>query len=186
MTLYGSRIVTRLGTNNYIVARCYLKKLERAENSLKATFLQLQIYTKRTNVCWGLKLLTMSFMKKKTELNDRNSDNAVNINRLSKKLGYEFSLSSTSSFQSTDEPGLNLPKICLPTFSGNYTDWMSFIDVFQGCSVETTSLLSISQKLTYITDSLESDADKLSSSVTINNSSYELAKKSRGRYSNQN
>ena len=59
-----------------------------------------------------------------------------------------------------------LPKLNLPSFSGNYKQWTSFIDLFNS-SVDSNSQLSNAQKLQYLKASLTNDAAKLLSSFTI-------------------
>ena len=162
-----------------------LIKLERAETRLKAILLQLQDLDEKYQSLFGLEALDNDIIES-TELNDRISDNADNINRFIQKVKQckESSLPSTSSFQNTDARGLKLPKISLLTFSGNYTDWMSFIDLFQG-SVDTNSMLSNSQKLQYLKASLKGDVAKLLSSITMSDSNYQVAKEIlKSRFSN--
>ena len=147
--------------------------------------LQIQALDEKYQSLLGLEGLDNDIIES-TEWNDRISDNADNINRFIQKVKQfrESSLPNTSSFQNTDATGLKLPKISLPTFSGNYTDWMSFIDLFQG-SVNSNSKLSNSQKLHYLKASLKGHAAKLLSSVTISDSNYEVAREIlKNRYSN--
>ena len=77
-----------------------------------------------------------------------------------------------------------LPKLDLPTFSGDYLTWTSFFDLFKGAVHNNPTLLD-SQKLQYLKASLKGDAAKLLSSVTITDANYTVALKMlRDRYQN--
>ena len=69
---------------------------------------------------------------------------------------------------------LKLPKLQLPSFTGSYTDWMSFADLFKA-SVDSNNQLSNSEKLNYLKACVKGEAAKLISSVTITDYNYEIA-----------
>ena len=69
---------------------------------------------------------------------------------------------------------LRLPKLNLPTFSGSYTEWMSFIDLFHA-AVDSNSQLSDSEKLNYLRACVKGDAAKLICSVAITDANYAIA-----------
>ena len=78
-----------------------------------------------------------------------------------------------------------LPKLDLPTFTGDYLTWTSFIDLFRGAVHNNTALLD-SQKLQYLKASLKGDAAKLLASVTITDANYSVAMRMlRDRYQNE-
>ena len=78
---------------------------------------------------------------------------------------------------------LKLPK--LPSFTGSYTDWMSFAVLFKA-SVDSNSQLSNSEKLNYLKACVKGEAAKLISSVTITEYNYEIAwELLRERYENK-
>ena len=184
-TRYYTEVELLLNQEITTISEQHLIKLERAETRLKAKLLQIQDLDKTYQSLLGLEGLDNDIIES-TEWNDRISDNADNINRFIQKVKQfrESSLPNTSYFQNTDATGLKLPKISLPTFSGTYTDWMSFIDLFKS-SVDSNSMLSNSQKLHYLKASLKGDAAKLLSSVTISDSNYEVAREIlKNRYSN--
>ena len=52
---------------------------------------------------------------------------------------------------------LKLPKLQLPTFTGSYTDWMSFFDLFKA-SVDSNTHLSNSEKLNYLKACVKGEA----------------------------
>lgn len=70
---------------------------------------------------------------------------------------------------------LKLPKLDLPTFSGSYTEWTSFYDLFSA-SVDKNSSLSDSQKLHYLKSSVKGDAAKILTSLQITDANYSAAK----------
>ena len=80
--------------------------------------------------------------------------------------------SASDSTQSTSK--LKLPKLQLPTFTGSYTEWMSFADLFKA-SVDSNTELSNSEKLNYLKACVKGEAAKLISSVTITDSNYKIA-----------
>ena len=137
-TRYYTEVELLLDQELTTISEQDLIKLERAETRLKANLLQLQDLDEKNQSLLGLEVFDNDV--ESTELNDRISDNADNINRFIQKLSNAKSLlfQVQVPFLNTDATGLKLPKISLPTFSGNYTDWMSFIDLFQG-SDETNS-----------------------------------------------
>ena len=81
---------------------------------------------------------------------------------------------SSSEAHTSSTSKLRLPKLQLPSFTGLYTEWMSFIDLFRA-SVDNNSQLSASEKLNYLKVCLVGDAAKLISSVTITDSNYPIA-----------
>ena len=71
---------------------------------------------------------------------------------------------------------MRLPKLQLPSFTGMYTEWTSFIDLFKA-SVDDNNQLSDSEKLNYLKVCLVGDAAKLIASVTITDANYGIAMK---------
>ena len=69
---------------------------------------------------------------------------------------------------------LRLPKLNLPTFSGSYTEWMSFFDLFNA-AVNSNTQLSDSEKFNYLRACLKGDAAKLICSVSITDANYAIA-----------
>ena len=71
---------------------------------------------------------------------------------------------------------IKLPELKLPTFSGLYTQWTAFIDLFNA-SVDSNSSLCDSEKLHYLKSSLEGEASKLVSSLASTDDNYKIARK---------
>ena len=70
---------------------------------------------------------------------------------------------------------LKLPKLNLPIFSGKYSDWTPFIDLFDG-TVDKNSSITDVQKLQYLKSSLKGDPAKLLANLPITNGNYSIAK----------
>ena len=79
---------------------------------------------------------------------------------------------------------LKLPKIDLPKFSGSYSQWTSFADLFDG-AVHSNSTLSKAQKLFYLKGLLTGDAARLVASLTNTDANYDVAREMlKERYAN--
>ena len=80
--------------------------------------------------------------------------------------------------------GFNLPKLSLPSFSGDPTTWTAFWDIFD-CSVHQNRNLTPVQKFTYLRGQLKDEALKLVEGYKLETSSYasavDLLKKTYGR-----
>ena len=71
---------------------------------------------------------------------------------------------------------IKLPKIDLPSFSGKYTEWTSFIDQFDS-AVHGNPNLQNAEKLNYLKSSLRGEAHDLIKNVAITDVNYELARR---------
>ena len=165
-------------------------QLERTESRLTSKLAQLQSLDEQYQALIEPSALEDDIVDA-TTFNDKVFDNCDTVKRFIKSVKAKQSeLSALNVDQSyslgsvSNTAELKLPKISLPTFSGSYTDWMSFIDLFNG-SVDSNSRLNNSQKLHYLKSSLRGDAAKLLASITISDSNYETAKEILlNRYSN--
>ena len=61
---------------------------------------------------------------------------------------------------------LKLPKLQLPTFTGSYTEWTSFFDLFKAAKDSNTQLTNC-EKLNYLKACVKVDAAKLISLFSI-------------------
>ena len=111
------------------------------------------------------------------------------VDRFIKRNSIAASNSSSSSLPSSarstpSSTTTKLPKLDLPTFSGDNLTCISFFDLFKG-AVHNNSELLDSQKQQYLKASLKGDAAKLLSSVTVTDANYTVALKMlRDRYQN--
>ena len=69
---------------------------------------------------------------------------------------------------------VKLPKLELPTFCGDYKDWTSFFDQFNG-AVTSNSQITDSQNLQYLKTSVKGDAAKLLTSLQITDANFSTA-----------
>ena len=80
---------------------------------------------------------------------------------------------------------LKLPKLQLPTFTGSYTEWTSFFDLFKA-AVDSNTQLTNCEKLNYLKACVKGDAAKLISSFSITDYNYGIAMTMlRDRYENE-
>lgn len=79
--------------------------------------------------------------------------------------------STSTSFRSSP---VQLPKLQLPTFSGDPTNWLAFFHAFQSL-VHTNASLSDSQRLHYLRNCLQGEALQLVSSLQICDRNYSTA-----------
>ena len=84
--------------------------------------------------------------------------------------------SSPRSSSPSNTSSLKLPKLQLPSFSGSYTEWNSFRDLFTA-SVDSNAQLSNSEKLNYLRACVKGDAAKVISSLTITDANYSIAQR---------
>ncbi|XP_045450171.1 uncharacterized protein LOC123658924 [Melitaea cinxia] len=68
---------------------------------------------------------------------------------------------------------VRLPKITIPTFSGNYIEWTSFRDLFVSLIHNNASLDNV-QKLHYLKSHLSGEAEQLLRHIPITSSNYNL------------
>ena len=71
---------------------------------------------------------------------------------------------------------IKLPKIDLPSFSGKYTEWTSFIDQFDS-AVHGNPNLQNAETLNYLKSSLRGEAHDLIKNVAVTDVNYELARR---------
>ena len=80
---------------------------------------------------------------------------------------------------------VKLPKISIPVFSGLYTEWTTFRDLFVSLIHKNESLDQV-QKLHYLKSYLSGEAEKLLRHVAITASNYEMCwKQLKHRYDNK-
>ena len=70
---------------------------------------------------------------------------------------------------------LKLPKLSLPTFSGKYSEWLPFFDLFME-TVDANKSLSDIQKLQYLKTSLKDQSARLIAHLPATTANYEVAK----------
>ena len=78
-----------------------------------------------------------------------------------------------------------LPKLTLPSFSGEYTQWVSFWDQFTSLIDSKRDMTNV-EKLSYLKLSLKGDAAQIVSSLLVTDANYDIAeRKLEERYNNK-
>ena len=81
----------------------------------------------------------------------------------------------TEDNQETSSSGLKLPKLSLPTFTENYSEWTPLSDTFNS-TVDIKRTLSNIQKLHYLKTSLKDEPARVLSHLPTSNANYEVVK----------
>lgn len=76
----------------------------------------------------------------------------------------------------TQQFELRLPVLPLPSFDGNYNEWMAFNSIFTS-TVHTSTTLENIQKLQYLRSSVKGDALNVIKNLELTNDNYLIARK---------
>ncbi|UYV60400.1 hypothetical protein LAZ67_1001040 [Cordylochernes scorpioides] len=90
----------------------------------------------------------------------------VSINRLLDGIKQDKSIS--------EEFSIKLPKFQLPLFSGNFSEWLGFKEIFIKV-IDQNRALANSQKLQYLVSALRGDAARLVRAFSISDENYSIA-----------
>ncbi|XP_049290020.1 uncharacterized protein LOC125767458 [Anopheles funestus] len=102
-----------------------------------------------------------------------------------KRVHVPRSISSTPNAGPSPLVGIKLPTIALPEYDGDYMQWLTYRDTFEGLIHDNPELPPI-QKFHYLRASLKGEAAKVIESITISAANYEIAWKIlTERYSNE-
>lgn len=127
----------------------------------------------------------VSYFKKDiySEFEERYTDYRSNLRSALQRLNI---LPSTSTSQvPTNSCEIKLPRIQLPTFTGNYEEWQAFYDMFLSV-IHNNSNLSAVQRLHYLKSSLSGEAANLISNLPTTELNYDEAwKQLLSRYNNK-
>lgn len=69
---------------------------------------------------------------------------------------------------------IKLPRIVIPKFGGEYSEWVQFRDLFQSVVLDNNNL-SDAQRMQFLKTSIEGEAEKLISDLTISNVNFNSA-----------
>jgi hypothetical protein len=106
------------------------------------------------------------------------------LSRVEKAVADARILATTPAPRPPPVDQLRLPKLEMPTFSGSYTEWTSYWDLFEA-SVNRNNTLTDSQKRNYLKASVKGDAARLIASLTVSDANYPVARQLLiDRYSN--
>ncbi|GFQ81674.1 retrovirus-related Pol polyprotein from transposon 17.6, partial [Trichonephila clavata] len=129
----------------------FIEKYELFNNELKSIFDELFNVCEETDID--------KFVKEQLSIQESIDDVILKLKRENEKLS-----SLSNSDARTERFSLEtvkLPKLTLPTFSGNLHDWITFKDLFKA-SVHNNSNLSNAQKLQYLKSSLKGSFNTVS------------------------
>ncbi|KAJ8963827.1 hypothetical protein NQ317_003836 [Molorchus minor] len=102
------------------------------------------------------------------------------LNESSPKLDITNNVKSDVITESTNVPeqgnlkGYKLPTMSLPTFAGEYDEWLNFRDTFTSVIHDNTSISNI-QKFHYLKSTLKGDASSVIESIEVSNENYTIA-----------
>ncbi|KMQ91804.1 hypothetical protein RF55_8288 [Lasius niger] len=95
------------------------------------------------------------------------------------------SLNDTANASAPPRVNVKLPTIQLPKFTGSYTDYRSFSDLFTSL-IDQNSTLSATQRMHYLVSCLEGEPKELIKNLTISEANYRIALETLAqRYDNQ-
>ena len=140
----------------------------------------LDIYMEQVNDLWReLNVVHDEIMNACDEKSEQQheavyDDIANNIDSIKISIAKLRSSPSLTKEPKFENSTVNLPKIDMPVFSGNYLDWISFRGLFKA-SVHANPSLSNAQKLQYLKLSLKNEAAVLLHAMQISDSNYEKA-----------
>lgn len=110
-------------------------------------------------------LVEETYIECKTEIRDK----LESIRKQSPSTQYTTAAQASSRFEQ-----VQLPKISIPTFSGNYSEWTTFKDLYVSLVHNNASLESV-QKMHYLKGYLSGEAEQLLRYVPITAANYEEA-----------
>ena len=96
------------------------------------------------------------------------------VQRKTRHSSQESSFAAGSTTISRNIQNINLPKLDLPSFSGNYLDWISFYDRFKGAVIDNDQLTN-SLRLQYLKSAVKGEASKMLTSITVTDDNFDVA-----------
>ena len=107
------------------------------------------------------------------------------VKRKTRHSSQESSFALGSTTISRNIQNINLPKLDLRSFSGNYLDWISFFDRFKGVVIDNDQLTN-SLRLRYLKSAVEGEASKMLTSITVTDDNFDVAMEiSHNQYDNK-
>ena len=115
----------------------------------------------------------------------QNIDNVFRfVQRNTRHSSQERSFAAGSTMISRNMQNINLPKLDLPSFSGNCLDWISFFNRFNGAVIDNGQLTN-SLRLQYLKSAVKLEASKMLTSITVTDDNFDSAMEiSHNRYDN--
>lgn len=158
------------------------KYVEEWHSSIGLTALQLRI--NKAEEIW------QEFQKIQSELSQLGEDSTLAIESEAFEKVYFLTLEKAYQFLDLDPiiqspviknppvqkqvSNLSLPKIRLITYSGDYTEWLNYSELFNSLVIQNPSLNNV-QKLYYLKSSLEGTPASLVAPLSLTNENFEVA-----------
>ena len=96
------------------------------------------------------------------------------VQRKTRHSSQESSFAAGSTTISWNIQNINLPTLDLPSFSGNYLDWISFYDRFKGAVIDNDQLTN-NLRLQYLKSAVKGEASKMLTSITVTDDNFNVA-----------
>ena len=96
------------------------------------------------------------------------------VQRNKRHLLHESSFAAGSTTISRNMQNINLPKLDLPSFSGNSLDWISFYGRFKGAVIDNDQL-TYSLRLQYLKSAVKGEAPIMLTSITVTDENFNVA-----------
>ncbi|XP_071574714.1 uncharacterized protein [Temnothorax nylanderi] len=107
------------------------------------------------------------------------------LEKFTKPVANSTSINDSSITTENNSTMIQLPRILLPRFSGRYTDWANFRDIFESLVANNESLSNV-QRLHYLKSSLIDEASLVIKNITVTDANYRTAwSELKSRYENQ-
>ncbi|XP_046397397.1 uncharacterized protein LOC124164213 isoform X3 [Ischnura elegans] len=163
-------------------------KLTRFKNFLDTSaedvdLMQLKVRYEKLEEIWQ----AFEAVQSEIELFQEDTSTETNERDLFEELYYELSARAQSVLLDSQREGnagklnsrrltdqVKLPVINLPSFSGNYDEWMNFYDTFRSLIHENEALPSI-QKFHYLRSALSGEAFQVLASLNVSAENYKIA-----------
>ncbi|XP_075264417.1 uncharacterized protein LOC142356375 [Convolutriloba macropyga] len=96
------------------------------------------------------------------------------VQRKARHSSQESSFATGSTTISRNIQNINLPKLDLPSFSGNYLDWISFFECFKRAVIDNDQLTN-SFRIQYLKSEMNGEASKMLTSITVTDDNFNVA-----------
>ena len=120
---------------------------------------------------WTMKLL-------RQEYDDKICQNIDYVHRFvqrkTRHSSQESSFAAGSTTSSRNIQNINLRKLDLSSFSGNYLDWISFFNRFKGAVIDNDQLTN-SLRLQYLKSAVKREASKMLTLITVADDNFNVA-----------
>ena len=185
-------LITEQNSISHRIDQAYIKFIDEGENNLFNCKTRLD----NLNDLWSryeknyFEILSLSNSSKLQYIKDNTFDSVEqNYLKIKSKFNEFISKKERPSYPGRDnihnstvrndsficsEDSERLPRIPLPKFKGEYTEWETFRDLFTTLVVNKTTLSNVS-KLHYLKTSLEGEALQLVSSFPVTGENFEIA-----------